>query len=315
MASEPTDESLSVSLPPDLAEWIDEQATARDADRETVLVQLLAAHRAADGMDDGLETEALDGTGGIDTEALDGTGGIDVEDEVRSVIAERMSDIAGAVADQLEVERQVEDAIEARRSELTQRAVDRATRQVDDELSTLEAEFTGKVEDVRDRVIQVKKETDRKAPAEHGHPDLVDRINALANDVETVQEDLADLRSEIDGQFESQEERLDELDETVWDVQDKLETVAYVVRDLRDSDRLENKRAASVEGIKRTAAREDIDRARCEACGEGVEIALMTDPECPHCEATVTDVQPGEGLFGKPMLVKARGIEPADEAE
>jgi len=301
MASEPTDESLSVSLPSDLVEWIDRQATERGVDRETVLVQLLAAHRAAEEMD-----------GEVDVGSLDATS---VEDEVRAVIAERMTDIAGAVAEQLEVERQVEDAIEARRSELVQSAVDRSTRQVDDELTTVEAEFTDKLDDVRDRVIQVKKETDRKAPAEHDHPDLVDRLNTLANDVEAVRDDLDDLRADLDGQFDSQEERLDEVDETVWDLQDKLETVAYVVRDLRDSGELENKRAASVDAIKQAAAREDLDRARCEACGEGVEIGLMTGPECPHCEATVTDVRPGEGLFGKPMLVKAQGIEPADDDE
>jgi chromosome segregation ATPase len=301
MASEPTDESLSVSLPSDLAEWIDRQATERDADRETVLVQLLAAHRAADEMDDGVDVGSLDG--------------VSVEDEVRSVIAERMNDIAGAVAEQLAVERKVEDAIEARSSELTQTAVDRATRQVDNELTTLESEFTENLDDVRDRIIQVKKETDRKAPAEHDHPDLADRLNRLESDVDAVQDDLDDLRADLDGQFDSQEQRLDELDETVWDLQDKLETVAYVVRDLRDGSEMENKRAASVDAIKQAAAKEDLDRARCEACGEGVEIGLMTGPECPHCEATVTDVRPGEGLFGKPMLVKAQGIEPADDEE
>jgi chromosome segregation ATPase len=301
MASEPTDESLSVSLPSDLAEWIDRQATERDVDRETVLVQLLAAHRAADEMDDGLDVGSLDGTA--------------VEDEVRAVIAERMTDITGAVAEQLEIERKVEDAIEARSSEITQSAVDRATGQVDNELTTLESEFTEKLDDVRDRIIQVKKETDRKAPADHGHPDLADRLDGLESDVEAVRDDLDDLRADLDGQFDSQEERLDEIDETVWDLQDKLETVAYVVRDLRDSGEMENKRAASVDAIKQAAAKEDLDRARCEACGEGVEIGLMTGPECPHCEATVTDVRPGEGLFGKPMLVKAQGIEPADDEE
>ena len=300
MASEPTDEPLSVSLPPDLAAWVDEQAADRDADRETVLVQLLAAHRAADEIDDGVDVGSLDGS-------------VSVEDEVRSVIAERMPDIAGAVADQLEVERTVEDAIEARRDDLAQSAADRASRQFEGDLDALEAEFVDKVDDVRDRVIQVKKETDRKAPAEHDHPDLLDQLNTLSADIAELQDEVDDLREDVTGRVESQEERLDEIDETVWDVQDKLETVAYVVRDIRDGGEMENKRATSVEKIKRAAAKEDLDRARCEACGEGVEIALMTDPECPHCEATVTDVKPGEGLFGKPMLVKARGIEPADE--
>lgn len=303
MASEPTDEPVSVSLPPELADWVDQQAADQGIDRETVLVQLLTANRAAEEMQQNGEMEAA----GLAAESDD------VEAVVRDVLAERMDDIASAVADQLDVERQVADAMDEQFTEVSGAAAEQATDRLEDQIADFEDEFMEKVQDVRDRVIQVKKETDRKAPAEHNHTDLEDRINSLAADVEDLRAEVSDLRMGLEGQLDSHEERLEEVDENVWDVQEKLRTVAHVVNDLRESEALNNKRATSVDQIKRSAAEHDLDRARCEACGEGVEIGLMTDPECPHCEATVTDVKPGEGFLGKPMLVKAQGIEAADD--
>jgi uncharacterized membrane-anchored protein YhcB (DUF1043 family) len=328
MASEPTDESVSVSLPSELAEWVDEQASERDVDRETVLVQFLAAHRATQRLEDGTEVAPDD---------LD----VDIEAEVRKIIADRMSDIAAAVANEIDVQGQVQQAVEVELEDAVADAVDAQldaklddamtaeieetiddaverqvetalSRQIGTRIDDLEDEFMAKIEDVRERVVNVAKKTNRNAPADHDHPDLTDRINGLAADVEAVQDDLEDLRDELAGHADSQAERLDDLGETVWDMQEKLETVAWVVNDLRDSTEMQNKRATSVEKIKQSAAKADVDRAACEACGEGVEIALLTDPECPHCQAAVTHVEPADGFFGNPHLVKAQGIEAAN---
>jgi chromosome segregation ATPase len=328
MASEPTDESVSVSLPSELAEWVDEQASERDVDRETVLVQFLAAHRATQRLEDGTEVAPDD---------FD----VDIEGEVREIIADRMSDIAAAVANEIDVQGQVQQAVEVELEDAVADAVDAQldaklddamtaeieetiddaverqvetalSRQIGTRIDDLEDEFMAKIEDVRERVVNVAKKTNRNAPADHDHPDLTDRINGLAADVEAVQDDLEDLRDELAGHADSQAERLDDLDETVWDMQEKLETVAWVVNDLRDSTEMQNKRATSVEKIKQSAAKADVDRAACEACGEGVEIALLTDPECPHCQAAVTHVEPADGFFGNPHLVKAQGIEAAN---
>ncbi|MFD1585549.1 hypothetical protein ACFR9U_01035 [Halorientalis brevis] len=328
MASEPSDEPVSVSLPPEIAEWIDQQAADRDTDRETVLVQLLAAHQATEEFDDGTE---------IDADLLART--TDLEDEVRDIIAGRLSDIAGAVADRIDVEQQVQAALDdqvaaavdeqvsaavdehlaetldERATDLAQTAAEQASQQLQSELQSVESDFVAKIEDVRDRVIQVKKETDQKAPADHEHEALDDRISELAAETEEIAAGIDDLRADFDAEGADYEERLDEVDETVQDMQEKLRTVAYVVRDLRENAAFDNKRDTSVEQLKRTAAEHDVERARCEACGQGVAISLLTEPECPHCNATVTDVTPGTGFFGKPELVKAQGIEAASDGE
>ncbi len=348
MASEPSDEPVSVSLPPEVAEWIDQQAADRDTDRETVLVQLLAAHQATEELDDDAE---------IDADLLART--TDLEDEVRNVIAGRLSDIAGAVSDRIDVEQQVQTALDDqiatrvdetlsesladavdeqvaavlderlaeaveeelaavlddRATDLAQAAAEQASQQLQSEIQSVESDFVAKIEDVRDRVIQVKKETDQKAPVDHEHPELADQISELTTETEEVAASVEDLRTDLDAELDDQAGRLDEVDETIQDMQEKLRTVAYVVRDLRESTEFDNKRDTSVEQIKRAAAGHDVERARCEACGQGVAVSLLTEPECPHCEATVTDVEPGEGFFGKPRLVKAQGIEAASDSD
>lgn len=295
MASEPTDEPISLSLPPDLVEWVDEQAAERDADRETVLVRLLAAHRAA-------ETVEPDAT-------LDGVAVGDIEAETRDAVADSLPDITEAVGDRLDIDRRVTDALDDARDDIARTAAERAVADTEDRIAAVEAEFGEKLDDVRDRVVQVKRETDAKAPADHDHPDIADRVDDLAVTVEELDDDLSALRGRVTDALDDHEEQLADVTDSLDDTERKLRTVAHVVKDLRDRTDSETKRATSVEGIKRSAAHHDITRAVCEACGEGVEIALMTDPECPHCQATVTDVTPKESFLGNPHLVTAHGIE------
>lgn len=308
MASESTDESVSLSLPPELAEWVDRQAAERDSDPETVLVQLVAAHRATTVLDD-------DAVGDVTVTA-------DLEAEVRDVVAERLPDIADAVGDSLDlgetveevVAAQVEDAVAAHLDEVVQSAADEAAANLEGRIAAVEDDFGTKLEDVRERVVQVKRETDAKAPADHDHPDLADRVDDLAETVADLDGELADLAETVEDRLDSQAADVEELAESLSDAEERLQTIAYVVRDLRDRTEADSKRATSVDGIKQRAAELDLDRAACEACGEGVEIALMTDPECPHCQAAVTDVEPKQGFLGKPHLVTAHGIEaPEDE--
>jgi len=56
-----------------------------------------------------------------------------------------------------------------------------------------------------------------------------------------------------------------------------------------------------------------VSRAVCENCSTAVEIGLLTEPTCPHCDAALGDVQPASGIFGKPKLTVARGLESGEE--
>jgi hypothetical protein len=265
MASESIEDgSLTVTLPSDLGEWLDDRARQLGVDREAVLLQLLASYRVA---------AELDG---------DPDGTLPVEDAVDQVLEDRIAETTGAVREQL-------------------------TERID----AVEADYAAKLDDVRDRVVQVKKETDGKAPRDHDHPEfgrvdtLADRLGDLSDRLDDLERSVEDVHATV-AERDDVEGIADRLEET----QDRLQTVAWAVSDLREDA---ESRGRAVERIKHAAAKADIDRARCEHCGNGVDIALLTAPECPHCQTTVTDVEPADGFFTKPQLLAASQLESGTE--
>lgn len=277
MESPSTDqEALTLTLPAELQEWLDERADQLDVDRETVLLQLLASYRAA---------AELGGDGANPPVAA----------------TERIADTVERILDS-----RLEAELDATRSQFEERT------------DAIEADYTQKIEDVRDRVIQVKKETDQKAPQDHSHPeleridDVMDRVETLAESVDPLAGRLDDLQGsveELDSAVADHEDAFDDFAERFETIEDRLQSVAWVVNDLRESA---GDTKEAVERIKRAAATADIDRARCERCDNAVTIALLTDPECPHCQATVTDVESGTGFFSKPTLLTASQLESGD---
>lgn len=281
MASESSEEqTVTVNLPAELNDWLDEHARTLELDRGTLLVQLLASYRA---------TAQLDGD--VDEDSIALTPGV--------------ADVESQIDEQVETE--VEEHLTDRLSEATKSV----QKQLDNRIDTVERDFQEKLADVRERVVQVKKETDTKAPREHTHEEL-GRLQDVARRVETLETEVEHLQKAFDETVSCQEKQVSEMEDSLEEVQDRLQTVAWVVNDLRDArERMGGLEA--VERIKRAAARADVDRANCENCGESVAIALLTDPECPHCNATVTNVEPASGWFRKPKLLAASQLEAGDD--
>jgi len=298
MASESSDDTgVSVTLPADVEAWLDRKAADLGVDREAVVVQLLASYRAAEEFGDGDVAGALNAG---------------VEDEVRDVIAERLPDIADAVAERVDGGGEDLDAVEEGLSA---------------EIDRVESEFTDKIEDVRNRVIQVKREADDKADGDHTHPEFGE-LATLSTAVDDLESSLSALESRVDEAAEAAddaERRVDALDDRVSEieratdrldeVEERLQTVAWVVSDLREAEQARSTGTDAIDRLKATAAELDVDRAVCEHCSQAVDIALLHEPKCPHCDATVSDVTLPSGLFGKPKLTVARKLEAGDESE
>jgi len=282
MASESSEERVvSARLPSALDEWLDAKAAELDVDRETVVVQLLSSYRAAAELDDG-------------------TGQLwDVEDEVRDVIADRLPDIASAVSDHVDTGDDVA-AVENR---------------LESDIDRVERDFDEKIQDVRERVVQVKQEADEKAPADHSHAEL-DDLSASLEDLDSRLDGIEGRLDDGQADRESLDERVSDLEGAVDrldDVEDRLQTVAWVVSDLKDAvdEGLDGERA--VDSLKQSAAKADVDRAICDSCEQPVDIALLSEPRCPHCEAAVNDVELPGGLFGKPRLTVAKQLEAGED--
>ena len=297
MSSESTDDGgVYVELSADLDEWLTEQAEALGVPRDAVMEQLLAAYMTAadsgDEMDDLLQPSA---------------------DELDAVVA--------ATVDQ-KLNDSVEAATESAVSSQLPDIVDTVERRLADRFDALEADFQTKIEDVRERVVQVKREADAKAPADHGHEEF-DRIGALSQEIEEIEAELAALRGDVTDSLEAQDERVDDtagridgIDDRLGDVEDKLTRVAWVVSDLREDQGGRDQNQKAVDRLKRAAAQENISTARCSNCDEQVEIGLLTEPQCPHCNTTVSDVRPEGGIIrSKARLVAAAQLEPGETHE
>lgn len=280
MASESGEEGVvRVDLAPELDEWLRDRATAMEVEPGTVLAQLVASYHAA---------VELDGDpGDLDGLAIELSDDRDLERLVEAAVADRLAE-DGAGSSRLE-------------AVVTER-VETAQSRTEEHLETVRSDFQSKLEDVRERVVQVKRDADAKAPADHDHAAIeerLDRLEADVGDLESTLESLEETAAEPAGE---------QLDAAVSDLEDRLTTVAWVVSDLREAVESDGGGGA-LDELRRSGAAADVSRAKCENCGEGVELGLLTEPACPHCDATVTTVEPGSGLFRKPKLLVASQLE------
>jgi chromosome segregation ATPase len=300
MASESTDEGvLTVELPPELEEWLDERTREQGEPREELVIQLLAAYRAT-------TTERNDG---------DLAAALDVESHVEESIQEKLDATVTAAVDDVLAE-QIDSTVRDRLPDITDAVESRVEGRLDD----VEDDFTGKITDVRERVVQLKRELDSKAPVDHEAFEMVDEVD---DSVTSLRSELATLRNEFEDtaashteQMADLERRFDEVDSRLEDMESKLKRVAWVVSDLREEQGGRDANQKAVDRLKRAAAQEGISDAACQDCGETVDIGLLTDPQCPHCNTTVTDIQPEGGiLWKKASLVTAAQLEsgPTDE--
>lgn len=293
MASEPTEEGVvTVDLSDGLDEWLDDRASELGVSREELIIQLLTSYRATIELEGEVPLSSVvdvDVGAAIDQQLgdqLDAAVAATVDDKLESAVEDRLPDVAEAVESRL-----------------------------DGRFEEVEADFQEKIDDVRQRVIQLKRELDTKAAADHDHEalsnaeDLEREVGKLTDTVESIRADLEEHRSEVDGD-------ISELEAQFEDTEDRLKRVAWVVNDLRDDTGSRDAHQQAVDRIKRAAAQEGVSTAACENCDESVDVSLLTDPQCPHCDATVSDVRPDGGILRKKArLVTAAQLEAGTDDE
>lgn len=176
----------------------------------------------------------------------------------------------------------------------------------------LDAEMHELVEDVRQRVLQVKREADAKADADHGHPELERRVEETADATEELSEEVSrladrveDTATRLDDGFENYEEVLDYLTETTDDVDAKTQTLARALVDVREAvEALSRSDDDDIDELAREANRVGVEVADCEECGSPVRVGLLREARCPHCGARFTGVRrSSRRFFGSHTLV------------
>jgi chromosome segregation ATPase len=209
--------------------------------------------------------------------------------------------LARAVAVYRALDAEADDSPGARLDEITD-----DVETLTDRVAAVEDDLDHKIEDVRERVIQVKRETDAKAPRDHGHPDIEDRADEALRAAADAEASVADLADRLDRGFENYEEILEYLTDVTDDLDGNVETLANTMVDLRAEIRrvtaVEHDRRA-VDDLRTAANRHGERTAACADCDAPVDLGLLARPNCPHCEATFVDFEPAAGFFGSATLV------------
>lgn len=184
--------------------------------------------------------------------------------------------------------------------------LDRDVASLAERVEALETTFESQLDDVRRRVLHVKRATDGKAPADHDHAafdrldDLEDRTDALVDATDALERTVEDLRTAMDDLRETTDATADDLSE----VDEKLTRVAQVVVSLRDDlgESVDPSRGHLVD-LKRLAAREGYGHAECAACGGAVYLSVLPEAACPHCGTPFDDIVERGALRNRPTLV------------
>jgi methyl-accepting chemotaxis protein len=175
-------------------------------------------------------------------------------------------------------------------------------------VAALEADLDDHVEDLRGRVVQLKRELDAATVGDdtggRDHGDLREEIDALAADLGGLRRTVATIDRGID----NHETVAEELDAEIRTLRDRTDRLAGATLDLRD-------RVADLEAtadarddlaeLRREAAERGVPAGDCAGCGRRVHLGLLADPVCPHCDARLEGVRPARGFFGDPTLTTA----------
>ncbi len=174
-------------------------------------------------------------------------------------------------------------------------------------LRTQREEFVELVEDVRSRIVQVKRETDAKAPTDHDHDGYAteDDLEAVRSRLYALENAVDSLEEAVDSGFENFEGVLDHLVSESEELEERSTLLAREIVSLRENRRIlaeRERRRAEVDSLKLAANRSGIRKATCEECGSAVDVALLTEPECPHCGTSIADVRKKSSIFGSHTL-------------
>ncbi len=166
----------------------------------------------------------------------------------------------------------------------------------------LHEEFQHKIEDLRKRVIQVKREIDTKAPQDHHHAELEE----LETTVDSHESQLDRLDDRLEQQTDALNAAIDTKTEQLDEVSSRLELLGQAVIDLQEtvgSLRQTRNHHNRLRTLLDTANTQNIEEAECSACEEKVLLGLLRDPTCPNCDALFRELDQNTGIFSTHQLL------------
>jgi chromosome segregation ATPase len=216
-----------------------------------------------------------------------------------------LNDETGSVPDEAELDERISTAVESH-MQASAIAENEDIDELSNRIDSLETEIEADIEDVRNRVLQVRDAVRERATKDHTHAEtrqLAERVDGLAANLEDVGTEVTSAAETVEG-----------LEARLSDVESKLDRLARVVVALRNRDTSEAaEREEQLDHIRRQANQQGVVEARCAACEESVRISLLTEPACPHCGTEARDIEPPNSVLGHALGIgkaKLTGPEP-----
>ncbi|WP_435097363.1 hypothetical protein [Halorubrum sp. N11] len=187
---------------------------------------------------------------------------------------------------------------------------------IESRLDDLDAEVDEKVGDLRERFVELYRELESTAPADHTHEETTERLDAIAADLDAVADRLDDVEAEaaatatvgeavedtidaLDERLVGVESRTDEIDELkrrtegLDDLESRVNELAGLSDRVADLDETEDKLsrvASAVVRIRRrleAAERDRAERERLDALTAAANRAGVRKAKCTDCGETV----------------------------
>lgn len=210
--------------------------------------------------------------------------------------------------DQLQTEsrlRKLDDRIDELDAELE--GVTRELDAVDESTHDRTAELADQLEHVSDR-LEALEDAVQSSPDARSIEKLEEAVGDLADQITSVQSQVDGQFDEVEDEFENVERILthlfDEVDGTTEDTEALKNQVSNLQSRLAVLDDLE-----AAGELKRKANRAGVSVPSCGACGESVDVAQLTEPECPFCNTEFDGLASDKkwGIFSRHTLTPAEG--------
>lgn len=184
---------------------------------------------------------------------------------------------------------------------------------IEHEVTQLEHQYSRDLEDVRKRVVQLKRELNSKANTSHSHPEIVEEIKNRSEDdvelksgIERLADEIDKINEKVDAGFanfrkiieqvirqhDQHDEQLDKFASILLRYRDDLSSVSQLVADQR-----------LLEDLTSTAIRNGVRTAACGNCQTTIDLGILSTPQCPECSARFERLQPKDGFFGNSHLI------------
>ncbi|WP_042663309.1 hypothetical protein, partial [Haloferax sp. ATB1] len=259
MASDPVDNDPADESPSSFEAWLDQRMSETGKSRDQLCQELLASHWQLNEI-----TELL----GRDSPASDGRPG-EAKRATRSPSRDDTEPNKPVSDDELA---EVLELIEGLEAEVETEAQRRA--RLEQSVQTLTT-----------RLDEVDAELDEVEAA-------LDDVEDLPAELDAVESTLRERHQTLDARFDDEFENLQTILEHLVETDDRVETKLKEIETQYGAEIREIRaEREQLRRVKQAAKEADTHEGDCEHCGETIDLALLTSPECPNCQRPLHGVE------------------------